>query len=211
MLKNRPFFFAALWYTALEYRGKGGCRMRSRKEKAAYFLYDCGLLEALRTCGEPHVIGSYRMDMMAWNDLDIDVENEAMSMEKLYALSDFIIKTFRPTWYEAKQEVNEKGETVWFHGFETMITGELWNVDIWFFSREEIKEAERYCDAVSAKATEEERGAIVAIKEELIRRGLYSFERYRSVDVYKAVTGMGVRTVEEFLRRYDMQRDREGS
>ena len=30
--------------------------------------------------GTPYIIGSYSMDMMAWNDLDIDIENHAMSI-----------------------------------------------------------------------------------------------------------------------------------
>ena len=45
------------------------------------------------------------MDMMAWNDLDIDIENDNMSLEKLYELSVFIINTFHPLWYEAKEVV----------------------------------------------------------------------------------------------------------
>ncbi len=47
------------------------------------------------------------MDMMAWNDLDIDIENDTMSLDKLYELSTFIINTFHPVWYEAKEEVND--------------------------------------------------------------------------------------------------------
>lgn len=106
-----------------------------RKQNADHILYEFGLLDKLKEIGTPHIIGSYRMDMMAWNDLDIDIENDNMSLEKLYALSDFILRTFHPVWYEAKEEVNAEGKTVWFHGFETTITGELWNVDLWFFDK----------------------------------------------------------------------------
>ena len=53
----------------------------SRKEQADFILYKCGLLDELKKYGCPHIIGSYRMDMMAWNDLDIDVENSGMSLE----------------------------------------------------------------------------------------------------------------------------------
>ena len=55
--------------------------MKSRKEKADYFLYECGLLSELKEYGAPHMIGSYRMDMMAWNDLDIDIENDGMGCD----------------------------------------------------------------------------------------------------------------------------------
>lgn len=76
----------------------------TRKKAANRILYEFGLMEQLEKIGVPHIIGSYRMDMMAWNDLDIDIENDNMSIVKLYELSAFIIKTFQPVWYEAKED-----------------------------------------------------------------------------------------------------------
>lgn len=170
-----------------------------RKTAADRLLYELGLFDKLAEIGKPHIIGSYRMDMMAWNDLDIDIENDAMSLDKIYELSTFIINTFHPVWYEAKEEVNADGKKVWFHGFETMITGELWNVDLWFFDKETIAEAENYCDNIADNTSQAQKDTIVSIKSELIERGLYSFEQYKSVDVYKAVMESNVRNVDEFL------------
>ncbi len=135
-----------------------------RKQSADILLYEYGLFEKLKTIGCPHIVGSYRMDMMAWNDLDIDIENDVMSKERLYELTQFILTTFKPTWYEAKEEINSDGKTVWFHGFETMITGELWNVDLWFFDKPTIEKAEQYCDKITQKATPEQKQAILDIK-----------------------------------------------
>ncbi|MBO4298043.1 MAG: hypothetical protein J5998_04530 [Clostridia bacterium] len=170
-----------------------------RKTGADRLLYEFGLLKRLEEIGKPHIIGSYRMDMMAWNDLDIDIENDVMSMEKLYALSAFITNRFHPVWYEAKEEVNGEGKTVWFHGFETMATGELWNVDLWFFNGETIQKAEEYCDHIARSTSQAQKEAIVGIKTDLISKGLYSFERYRSIDVYKAVLENNAKNTEEFL------------
>lgn len=44
------------------------------KEKADKLLHETGLCQELKKYGEPHPIGSYRMDMMVYNDLDIDIE-----------------------------------------------------------------------------------------------------------------------------------------
>ena len=174
----------------------------ARKSQADRILYEFGLLKKLEELGVPHIIGSYRMDMMAWNDLDIDIENDGMSLDKLYELSSFILNTFRPIWYEAKEEINEEGKRVWFHGFETMITEELWNIDLWFFDKETIVNAEKYCDDISKRTGQIQKDRIVQIKEELIARDLYSFEKYKSLDVYKAVLEKDVVNVEEFLKRY---------
>ncbi len=170
-----------------------------RKAKADRILYEFGLLDMLKKIGKPHIIGSYRMNMMACNDLDIDIENNAMSREKLYKLTTFIINTYNPTWYEAKEEINDEGKIVWFHGFETTITGELWNVDLWFFDNETISKAEAFCDNITDKASEEQKELIINIKNELIARGIYSFDKYTSMDVYKAVLEYDIHSIDEFL------------
>ena len=140
-----------------------------RKSQADRILYEFGLLKKLEELGVPHIIGSYRMDMMAW--------------------------------YEAKEEINEEGKLVWFHGFETMITGELWNIDLWFLDKETIENAEKYCDDITQRASEIQKDRIVKIKEALISRELYSFEKYKSLDVYKAVLENDVVDVEEFMMK----------
>ena len=174
----------------------------TRKKQADCILYEFGLLEKLKDYGIPHIIGSYRMDMMAWNDLDIDIENENVTVESLYDLSQYIIKTFRPVWYEAKETQNEYGNKVWFHGFETTITGELWNIDLWFLDKETIEKVEEYCDDIKEKVTIEQKEVIIAIKKELISRNLYTYEKYKSTDVYEAVLEHGVKDAKEFLALY---------
>ena len=175
----------------------------NRKAQADRILYEFGLLKKLEEIGSAHIIGSYRMDMMAWNDLDIDIENEAMSLDKLYELSTFIISTFHPLWYEAKEEVNAVGKRVWFHGFETIVTGELWNIDLWFFDKETISDAESYCDSIVQNTSQAQKEIIVDIKRGLIERGIYSFEQYKSIDVYKAVMEHDVKNISEFLALFE--------
>ena len=175
-----------------------------RKEQADHILYQCGLLKELEVYGSPHIIGSYRMDVMAWNDLDIDVGNDGMSLEKLYRLSDYIAKAFRPTWYEAKEERDAEGKTVWFHGFEAPIRGQLWNIDIWFLDGEAIDKAERYCDSIARRVSGEPalKQSILNIKRELLARKLYAPERYTSMDVYDAVLNCQISSIDDFLERY---------
>ena len=59
------------------------CRV-NRLEQANRILYDLGLMNELNKYGKPHLIGSVKMDLTAWEDLDIDIENESMSLDKLY-------------------------------------------------------------------------------------------------------------------------------
>lgn len=172
------------------------------RRNADKILYEYGLLDMLRAIGTPHIVGSYQMDMMAWNDLDIDIENDGMSLPKLYRLTGRLLEAFRPSWYEAKEERTPEGKTVWFHGFEAMVGGELWNVDLWFFDRETISAAEQYCSRIAAAASAAQREQIVTIKQGLLERDLYAFDRFRSMDVYRAVLEEDIRNIDEFLKRY---------
>ena len=177
---------------------------KERKIIADKILYEKGLWEKLCTIGTPHIIGSYKMDMMACNDLDIDVENVEMSIEKLYDLTKYILHIFHPSWYEAKEEINEEGKVVWFQGFETTIEGQLWNLDIWFFDKETILKAENYCDNIKKLSSEKigSNECIIRIKQELRERNLYCFEKYTSMDVYRAVLEQGIKNTDEFLEHY---------
>ena len=146
------------------------------------------------------------MDLMAWNDLDIDVENDSMSLDKLYQLTNYILNNFNPTWYEAKEEINEQGNKVWFHGFEFYLDNELWNVDIWFLDKETIEKAEKYCDDISARINKNEqlKISVIEIKQELIKRNLYSFNKYTSMDVYDAVLNKGIMGIDDFVKNKEL-------
>ena len=175
-----------------------------RKKIADKILYEKGLWNKLNEFGTPHIIGSYKMNMMAWNDLDIDIENDKMSMDKLYDLTQFIISTFHPKWYEAKEEITNEGKIVWFHGFEAIIDEELWNFDLWFFDAETILKSEKYCDEIIRKvqAKPGSQEIIIKIKQELQEQKLYSFDKYTSMDVYRGVLELGIQNTNEFLELY---------
>lgn len=111
--------------------------------------------------------------------------------------------------YEAKEELTKENKTVWFHGFETLVEGELWNIDLWFFDKETIGKAEQYCDAVKRRVESEPelKEKIVTIKTELILRGKYSFDQYTSMDVYDGVLNQHIFDIEDFLIHYTKQQN----
>ena len=177
--------------------------MDNYTNNADQLLYDFGLLNELNNYGTPYIVGSYAMDLMAWNDLDIYVSNESMTTEKLYELTSFILNTFHPVWYEAKEEVSD-GKIVWFHGFETEMLGALCNVDIWFFDNDTITEALDFSKNIKQKllANPELKEVVINIKQSLIENEQYGFDKISSMDVYKAVFEDNIRSYKEFIEKY---------
>lgn len=177
--------------------------MDNFKNNADKLLYDFGLLNELKNYGTPYIVGSYAMDLMVWNDLDIYVSNEFMSTEKLYKLTSFILNTFHPVWYEAKKDI-VYGKIAWFHGFETEILGELCNVDIWFFNNATITKALDFSKSIKQKliVTPELKEVVINIKQSLIENEQYGFDKFSSMDVYSAVFEDNVRSNKDFIEKY---------
>lgn len=49
---------------------------------------------------------------------------------------------------------------------------------------------------------ETQKESIISIKSELISRDLYSFEKFKSMDVYKAVLESNVKNIDESLKLF---------
>jgi hypothetical protein len=90
---------------------------------------------------------------MAWNDLDVDVENEKVNIKNIHEILKYVIEKFSPVWIEGKK-CTLNGKTCYFIGFETEILGNLWNVDIWFFDKEEIEKCKSYCEEINKRLDE---------------------------------------------------------
>jgi hypothetical protein len=172
------------------------------KKNADKILYEYGLINELNKYGKCHVIGSYKMDLMVWNDLDLDIENKNINMNSIYNLTKFIFDKYLPIWFEGKETVLEN-KKCYFLGFETNILKETWNIDLWFFDKLEIEKCEKYCNEISEKINEnkELQNYIIEIKKELIQKGMYS-SSYNSVDVYDAVLNYEIKNTDELIKKY---------
>lgn len=177
------------------------------RDEADRLLYGTELLRILEHYGKAHLVGSYRMDMMSWNDLDVNIErDDDPPREVLFALSTEVSGTLKPYRFEGRR-FPESGDL--FFGCETDVTGSRWNVDVWFRKKADIAETEKYCDAVRRRVSGDPAlgRAILRIKRELIRRKLYGPDKmpgrhYHSVEIYNAVFGGGILTCPEFLEKH---------
>ena len=176
------------------------------KQQAERLLYEFGLLEALSFYGKVHITGSCRMDLMCWNDLDLYIEENPGLRENWFDLVHDVCEKLRPYSFDGFFKTERM-----FLGCETEISGERWNVDIWVKSREQIENAKKYCDDITAETVRnpEVKTAILAIKRKLIALNMYGIDKmkdrhYHSDEIYKAVLAENIRTPEEFLNRHSV-------
>lgn len=171
-------------------------------EKANDLMHNHGLSELLQTYGDVWIVGSYGMGIMTWNDLDFYIDKSDLNRENYYGLASDILKKLVPYRFDGAFDM-EAGSA--FLGFETKISGERWNIDIWWKDRQEINDSIAYADDMARLMQEkpELKNAIMGIKRDLMGRRLYGFDKgkkhYHSKEIYDAVFHEGILTAEQFL------------
>ena len=171
-------------------------------QKADVLMFEFGLMKILRRYGDVFTVGSYNMGIMTWNDLDFYFDNSRFDRVDYSNLVTDIIKEMLPVRFEGL--LNKENNQL-FLGFETMITGERWNVDIWWKTKEEIQNSFSYSrDLVAQMECQPElKSAVLRIKQGLIKNKLYGMDKgrihYHSKDIYDAVFKENIYSTEQFL------------
>lgn len=172
------------------------------KALADRILFGFHLSDFLHTIGKTHIIGSYKMNLMAIPDLNIAVENDEMSIEKLYKTTAHILNTIQPSTYEGKEFINKAGKKEWYFSFQKEIKSVPFNVDIRFISRSKIEAIEQFCEQIETRLQPQQRLATMALKQQLQANGLYGKSGYNCLDVYEAVISKNILSYDEFLNNY---------
>lgn len=172
------------------------------RERAQRLMDDTGLLSLLQRFGTPAVVGSFGMDLMTWNDLDIYVDIAGWNADTWCAMAGEVTKALRPVRIDG---FCDAAAQQYFFGAEMMHGGERWNIDIWGRTAAGIADAQRRCRDMKARfeAQPGAREAMMHIKAELIERKMYGFDKgarhYHSPEIYAAVLDEGVRSAAELL------------
>lgn len=176
-------------------------------------LADLSLLERLSVVGLPIRIGSSATGLMALPDIDIGVLCIELDPDR-------IMDTLQPLFHHPRIKrmnfIDERGPLQSMSGPESEgiycglryllgLDGEgteetTWTLDIWFFPAAALRPEITMRDRLLL-APNHERLAVLRIKDELIRRGVYGRQvHYHGVDVYRAVLDRGARSVIDFDR-----------
>lgn len=171
-------------------------------EKADLLIEKNDLMKLLSKYGKVHLVGSYRMQTMAWNDLDFYIESSKFNSERHCNMAAELITRLAPVRFDG---INHAERKMLFLGLEVIEAGERWNIDIWWKEKEEIDAAITYENELIERMQEypKLKDAVVSMKQKLISRGLYGMDKgkkhFHSNDIYEAVFEKGILTLEQFL------------
>lgn len=177
----------------------------SIRDKADELIYQSGLMEILQKYGTVSIVGSYKMEVMTWNDLDIYLDIAEFSSDKYYDMVSELIGMLSPVRFDGFMETDKK---LIFLGLETKMTGESWNIDIWWKDKADIEDSMAYaCELIKKMEQNPElKKAVIKIKQDLINRKLYGLDKgkvhYHSKEIYDAVFEKGILSTEQFLLAY---------
>lgn len=172
------------------------------QEKATAFLAKENIINILHKYGIPTIVGSYRMQIMTWNDLDFYMSLSDFDIDHYYGLVKELINVLKPIRFDGICNPEKK---LFFIGMEVLYDEERWNIDIWWKNESEIADSVSYANdlILQMQLHPELKDAVIRIKQELINRKQYGFDKgkvhYHSNEIYDAVFRKGILTEDQFL------------
>ena len=164
-------------------------------------LTDLTLLELLGQVGQPSVVGSVALGLMAWRDLDVTMLCPGLDPDAIYMAMRPLIADPRLLRCECRIELGERNpDTSLLDGVYWGLrcravdpAADAWKCDIWFLHEDTRQGDLGHLETLPPKLTPETRLAIIRLKSLWSQLPVYRRQVF-SVDIYDAVLEHGVRT-----------------
>ena len=177
------------------------------RREADYLLENMGLRHILSQYGIPHIVGSFTLQLMAWRDLDIYLETEAITVSDFFALGERIASVLSPVRMSFRNERIAQTEGLprglyWgvYSGYEIE---NAWKIDIWAIDSKECRRLLEYQNNLATRLTPTARLKILDIKSQCWQDPEYR-RSFKSIDIYDAVFNQGIVDISgfrEYIRR----------
>jgi len=169
--------------------------------EADELLDQTGLRKILEKYGIVHVTGSYSLGLMTWRDLDIYIENSAITENDFFQLGRDVVNLLRPAKMSFRNERISKTPGLPIGLYWGIYLGDerkgAWKIDVWALDKKECKRRLEFCDDLGKKISPDSRMKILEIKSQCWTDPQYR-KYYTSNDIYTAVLGNHAHDVESF-------------
>ena len=166
-------------------------------------LYNKELLSTLKKFGQPHITGSYALNLMTWRDLDIYLETENINEEIFFKLGAIIQNQLDPVKMSYRNERKDQTKGLPAGLYWGVYLGNerkgAWKIDIWAIEADECRQRLQFCNALAERITPSAKQIIFSIKSQCWQDPEYR-RSYTSLDIYEAVLDKAVVSIEEFKK-----------
>ena len=168
-------------------------RAQERRQEASALLDDLAVMEGLGTLGRAVLVGSVRHGLVVLPDIDIEVAVPELWPGIGFEVVGQIARHETVTRVSYANRIADRGWVTW----DVDVSGPsmAWTLEIYLGGPDDPYAgwSERLAGAFDATLDDEQRAAILAIKE-----AHSADEGYRSIDVYRAVCDAGIRTESDY-------------
>ena len=183
------------------------------KEEALALLTETGAMDVLQSFGEPHFYGGYKLNVMAWCEVDIALIMDPLTAARVYSLLGALDECLHPAEAFLMNQLDHRYRRGPGNSFHLDLRTEpsedhgCWKLDMFCRAPSASGYSDAFGDRIEAELDDDKRRAIIEIKERFhhhpgYRTGVWVHHQpdhfFSSSDVYDAVIQDGIRSYDEF-------------
>lgn len=150
---------------------------REIRENGARLLKEKKIESKLRSMGELYFTGSYALDLMTWNDIDMQIILKNREDPKQFLSAFFVDLIQDPDFIEGqiihfKNDYKPKMPRGVYLGFKLDVPdlGGLWKLDLWCLEKNDFDKNQKLIEQLKKELTPEMRQLILKLKTELMKK-----------------------------------------
>ena len=184
---------------------------RSIKKNAQKVIQETGIDAVSEKFGELFYTGSYALDLMTWNDIDMQIKCKK-GINELDALNQILSSMLHLSGFIEGKIIHFKGDFQpkmprgVYLGLKVDIPrlGGLWKLDIWSLRSADFKKNRDLIQSLVSKLDQSTRDLILQVKTEMMKN-YGRVPKMGSHLLYQAVLLNGVREKEAIYNYFDIQ------
>lgn len=172
------------------------------RSEASKLLHEDGLLDLLEAYGKACVIGSFTLDLMTWPDIDLSVQlPHERDISTFFTIGHEIATRFQVVKMSFSNQfirADVPFDRGLYWGIRLLYGERTWKVDLWGYGKQDYQANLAAFERLKQRLSNADRNAILRIKDVCCQQDNYRVD-VQSVEIYEAVSDVGIQTVDDFL------------
>ncbi len=180
-------------------------RAKELHKEAEDIIYREGIDSILKKYGQVNYTGSYKFNLMAWEDIDMNMvmNGEEFSLDNFFKMGSELAKIKNIKLMKYQDFINYPKEGLpkglyWGIRYESKLTDKTWKMDLWIVDKEDLENNKNYTSKIIKNLNEENRSLILNIKNSIINEeGRTPFTS--GYNIYEAILFKGLKDKNEII------------